>query len=319
MSVKVVTTAKISERHQQNLRALYPQMEFSFHGSLEDAVESLRFAEALITYGEDLTEEIILNRCPQLRWIQVISAGLELMPFKAIADRGIIVTNARGIHQIPMAEFTMGAMLQITRRTKELYRLQHAKEWDRSIRTEELNGKTIGIIGAGAIGSKIAQYAATFGMRVLGMNRSGMRVDHIDEMFSGEKLSELLQQSDFVVVIVPLTENTYQLIGEKEFAAMKKTAHFINLSRGTVVDEQALVRALTEKQIAGAVLDVFVQEPLPSNHPFWEMDNVTVTPHLSSRSPQYMERALELFKANATVFLTNSEQWINRIDPRKGY
>jgi phosphoglycerate dehydrogenase-like enzyme len=317
--IQTTFTAKLSNRHQQNLVNRYPELSFSFFDRIDDAMEKLPETEVLVTYGEDLTDEIIANRCPNLKWIHVISAGLEKMPFSIIASRKILVTNARGIHQIPMAEYTIGVMLQITRRINEIFANQKAGIWDRSIRIDELCDKTVGIVGVGAIGGKIAEYAKAMGMRVAGTNRSGHPVPYVDDFYPMKELNTLIEVSDFIVVIVPFTPETEKLIGEEQLSRMKSTAYLINISRGSVVDEEALVRFLQERKIGGAVLDVFTQEPLPSDHPFWKLDNVIVTPHLSGRSPKYMERALDIFYENVPIYLSGPGEMRNKVDLRKGY
>jgi phosphoglycerate dehydrogenase-like enzyme len=317
--IRTTFTAKLSERHQQKLVQQFPELQFAFFDSIEKATVALPETEVLVTYGEDLTEDMMASDFPHLKWIHVISAGLEKMPFDTISKQNIMVTNARGIHQIPMAEYTTGVMLQIVRKQNELYQQQLEGNWDRSIRTEELHGKTLGIIGVGAIGSKIAEYAKVMGMKVLGVNRSGQSVPVIDQLYTMERLDCVMEDSDFIVVIVPMTQETVGMIGERELSRMRSSAYLINISRGAIVDEQALLKVLQQKQIAGAVLDVFTQEPLPADHPFWSLDNLIMTPHVSGRSPKYMERALELFIENVPVYLKGEGSYRNLIDPSKGY
>ncbi|WP_206425331.1 D-2-hydroxyacid dehydrogenase [Staphylospora marina] len=316
--IHCVSTAKMSDRHRKALREEFPGLRFSFFENIAQAENVLPDADILVTYGEDLTDGII-ERCGKLKWIQVISAGLELMPFDAIRNRGILVTNARGIHAVPMSEYVMAVLLQIVRKTDEFMKNRRNAAWDRSIRVGELFGSTLGIVGTGAIGRAVAEKAKVFGMRTIGVNSSGTPQPHIDEILPASRLDELLSRSDFVVLTVPLTPRTEKLIGARELKWMKPTAWLINVARGAVTDEAALVDALRERTIAGAVLDVFTQEPLPQDHPFWKMDNVILTPHISGRSPMYMTRALEIFRHNLKVWLRGEGEWVNRIDPEKGY
>jgi phosphoglycerate dehydrogenase-like enzyme len=314
----IVTTCPISERHQAAIRKAAPHSRLRVFPAIEEAKTALSEAEVLVTYGEDLTPALIQS-CTKLKWIQVISAGLEKMPFASIAEREIIVTNARGIHRIPMAEYVMGMILQIVRRFPQFYDLQQKSQWDRSVRIEEANGKTLGLLGVGAIGSAIAEKAKVFGMRVIGMNTSGKPVPYVDETVSRDGMDRILAESDFVAVIVPLTPGTHNMIGERELNLMKKTAWLINVARGEVIDSLALVRALAEERIGGAVLDVFPEEPLPSDHPFWTAKNCLLTPHVSARSPKYMERAMEIFLENLKAFQNDGAGFVNLIDPAKGY
>ncbi|MRG29486.1 D-2-hydroxyacid dehydrogenase [Laceyella tengchongensis] len=317
-AVRVVSTAKISGKHQQAMTTDYPHVRFSFFDHIEQAATALPDAEVMITYGEDLDEERIAQ-CRQLRWIHVISAGLEKMPFQAISARGIRVTNARGIHAVPMSEYTLAVMLQITRRTDQLRDLQRDKRWDRTIRVGELAGQTLLVLGAGAIGQAIAQKAQAFAMTTIGVNTDGRETPHFDRMVSIGQLHLVLGLADFIVLTVPQTPETVGLIGREELRKMKPTATLINLARGAVVDEVALLDALRERTIAQAVLDVFQQEPLPAAHPFWELDNVILTPHLSGRSPRYMTRALEGFRRNLDAYLRGAKRMENEIDAEKGY
>lgn len=314
----LVTTCPVSDRHLAKMKEAAPELEVRIFPNLEAARGSLAIAEIIITYGEDLTDEIIAS-CTSLKWIHVISAGLELMPFDQIGRQEILVTNARGIHVGPMSEYTIGLILMFSRRFVELYQNQLQHRWDRSIRIDELDGQTLGVIGAGAIGSKIAERARAFGMRTLGVATAVRELPEFDEVFDRSALDEVLKRSDYLVVIVPLTAETEGMIGEREISLMKQSAVLINIARGQVVEEGALLSALQEKRIRGAGLDVFMQEPLPEDHPFWELENVVLTPHLSSRSPKYMERAQEIFLHNLSVYRGQPGEMQNVIDVKKGY
>ncbi|WP_025028886.1 D-2-hydroxyacid dehydrogenase [Caldalkalibacillus mannanilyticus] len=317
--MNITSTAKMSEKHQHRIKELYPDHEYFFYDKLSTVErEVLAKTEILLTYGEDLTGAII-DQMPRLKWIQVLSAGLELMPFESLLKRDILVTNARGIHRIPMAEYTMGMILQMTRKSIELFQFQKQGVWDRSLRVDEVYGKTLGIVGAGAIGSEIAKRAKVFGMKVIGLRREKKQESSdFDEMVTFEERETLFRQSDFVVVLFPATPETIYCIGEKELSQMKPSAYLMNIARGKIVQEGALLKALQEKRIAGAILDVFEQEPLPADHPFWQLDNVILTPHLSGRSPYYMQRALDIFIENLAHY-PNASNMMNPIDLRKGY
>jgi phosphoglycerate dehydrogenase-like enzyme len=320
----LVTTCPVSDRHLAKIREIAPELDIRVHPGISEAETDLPHAQILITYGEDLTDDIIA-RCAQLKWIHVLSAGLELMPFNGIAERDILVTNARGIHIIPMAEYTIGLILMFSRRFVELYQNQLAHNWDRTIRIDELHGQTLGVVGAGAIGSEIAKRAKAFGVHTVGVATTKREQEGFDDIYDRSGLDELLRKSDYVVVITPLTDATRGLIGEREISLMKESAVLINIARGPIVDEAALLQALQQQKIRGAGLDVFEQEPLPEDHPFWTLKNVVLTPHLAARSPKYMERAQEIFRHNLSVYLSGNsdrsghQQMINIIDPIKGY
>lgn len=315
----IVSSAKISEKHQQRLQKKFSQHQFSFFDRMEDIPkDTLHQAEALITYGEDITEEH-LEEMPLLKWIQVISAGIELMPLTRLYERNILLTNARGIHRIPMAEYTIGMMLSLARSNYTFYDNQRAGIWDRSPRIQELHQQTVGILGLGAIGSEIAKRAKAFGMQVLGLKRdTTAAVEFVDQLFAPEDLGQLLAASDFVVAVLPHTVETEGLFNEEVFAKMKPSAYFINIGRGSLVKDEALIHALEDGQIAGAVLDVYQEEPLPQEHPFWKTKNLILTPHVSGRSPYYMARALEIFEHNLSHYPQATDMQ-NVIPLNRGY
>lgn len=316
--IHVASSARISEKHQNRLRQEFSDVQFSFFEEMQGVLQVASDAEILITYGDDLDEEKV-NDFPELRWIHVISAGVELLPFAALKNRSIQVTNARGIHEIPMGEHAVAVILQWTRRLHQYLDRQRQGEWDSSLHVEELSGKTVSILGTGAIGRGIAARLKAFGVRVLGMNTDGRPHPLFDEIVAPHDLERLLKVSDFVVVTLPLTSHTQGLIGARELAWMKPTACLINLGRGAVVDEAALLNALSEESIGGAILDVFEKEPLPKDHPFWSQKNVLITPHVSGRSPLYMSRALDLFSHNMKVYTSGKGEVINLLDPEREY
>ena len=314
----VLTTLILPEALQTDLHETYQELTFYYQDGIDTEDELLRKADILITYGEDLTEKHI-EKALSLKWIMVISAGLEKMPLKAIAAREIMITNAKGIHKIPMAEYTLGMILQYEKKIKSIMLNKQIQKWDRELEMGELHNKTILIIGAGAIGGEIARLSKAFGMRTLGVNRSGNAVSYIDTLYQLDNLNEALEQSDYVVSVLPSTSETKGLFTKKQFQAMKNTSVFINIGRGDLFDEKDLVEALNNGELAHAILDVFEPEPLNQSHVFWTMENITVTPHISSRTTEYLPRALGIFKENLTNYLEGKIEFKNEVDPLKGY
>lgn len=315
----VLCTARVNEEIREKTKRNHPDLTFSFHRRMtEDAERELPEAEILLTYGEDLTDERI-EKAKKLKWIMVLSAGLDKMPFQAIKQKGILVTNARGIHATPMAEYTMAMILQVARKTKTLIRHEQEHKWDRTLEMVELAGKTLAVVGTGAIGSEIARLAKAFRMNTIGVNRSGKPVEHFDEVHPMTNLHTVLSKADFVMSVLPSTPDTKNAYSTEEFRAMKPTGVFMNIGRGDAVDEQALIEALEKNELDHAALDVFQTEPLPEDHPFWDMENVTVTPHMSGISPQYHYRSFEIFERNLHTYLTGQGDYINVIDPDRGY
>lgn len=316
--MKIISSARIKSNIRKQLVETFPNVEFRFFGSMEEICGEISDAEVLITYGEDVKDHHI-DMAKQLKWIMVISAGVDQLPFEKIRQRNILVTNAKGIHAKPMAEYTLGMILQVARRAKILYQNEQAKIWDRRVPMTEINGQTITIIGAGTIGTEIARLAKAFGMKTIGINRDGRKANHMDEVYSIAEIKHALKEADYIVSVLPLTSDTYHLINKEMFLSMKSSATFINIGRGQTVCQKDLLEILQEGKISHAVLDVFEEEPPPKDHPFWEMENVTITPHISGLSPFYQPRAFKIFIKNLETYLSKGTNFINVIDPNREY
>lgn len=301
---------------QDEIKEIFPELHFQFHKGIKE--ELFLDAEVFVTYGEDLQEELVL-KTDKLKWIMVMSAGLEKMPFEACKQKGILVTNARGIHKVPMAEFTIGMMLQHVKQMKTLLENEKEELWERKLPMGELYGKCLLILGIGAIGGEVARLAKAFQMKTIGVNRSGEDVQWADEIYTLKDFEKALPKADFIVSVLPSTEETKHLLEKRHFDLMKDTAVFINIGRGDLVKEDVLLQALKENTIAHAYLDVFYNEPLEKEHPFWSMGNVTVTPHISSLTRNYMPRSFEIFKHNLHTYIKKGADYINLIDMDRGY
>ncbi len=263
------------------------------------------------------TRYVLLN-LPTLKWIHTVSAGVEHTLDERLQALDIPLTNARGVFDLPIAETTLAYILMIVKRMPEFLAQQRARTW-RKHALREAAGLTVGLVGLGSIGMEIARLCHGLGMRVLATRRHPERAAaYVDEVFSGERLGEMLAASDFVVIAVPLTTETRGLIGEAQLRQMKATAWLINIARGAVVDESALVTALREGWIAGAALDVFVAEPLPEESPLWALDNVILTPHNSWSTPHLQEREAALFLDNLSRYLSGAPLR-NVVDKDLGY
>lgn len=316
ISLNVYSSIFPAEDILNEMKREFPQVSFHFKKGIEK--ELFSDAEIFITYGEDLTAELI-EEAKQLKWIMVMSAGMEKMPFAACKKQGILVTNARGIHKIPMAEFTIGLMLQHVKQLQTLWTNEKNRIWERKLPMGELFGKTVLVLGAGAIGGEVARLAKAFNMKTLGVNRSGRSAEWVDRMFGMQNVEEALPEADFIVSVLPSTSETRNFFKPSHFVLMKKDAVFINIGRGDLVAEEVIINALQNRQIAHAYLDVFSAEPLVENHPFWKMENVTVTPHISSLTKNYLPRSFEIFKENLHTYMKNKTDFINLIDPNRGY
>lgn len=290
----------------------------------ETALQSLNtaLAEAEVIYSTIRLPSDLLQRSPRLRWLQLTAAGVDRLAGTELVQSGrIVVTSAAGATRVPIREYVLAVMLMLTKDAPRFLRQQRERVWD-PYHPLELCGKTVGIVGMGAIGSDVARLCRAFEMRVLGIRRSvsvrRMNDPLADELLPPSDLHYLLAQSDYVVLAVPLTPDTDRLIGEAELKAMKPTAYLINIARGSVIDEAALIRALKERWIAGAGLDVFEQEPLPSESELWDLPNVILSPHLAGGSEIYNQRITGVFLENLGRYI-RGETLINVVDPKLGY
>lgn len=270
-------------------------------------MRALSEAEIAITWSSPIKNGVF-NNCKnfKLKWLFSLTVGVENLPFADFIDKGIIVTNTRGLLGSHVAEQTIGIMIAFSRRFKRCFENQLKRVWEEGLPVDELTGKTLCIVGAGGIGSEIARKAKAFDMKVVGLKKRAEALKNFDEVWDMEKLGEALGLADYVVLTVPLTEETYHLIGQQEFKLMKQSCVLINMSRGDTVDETALTAALYEGRIAGAGLDVFQKEPLPPESPLWGMQNVIITPHNAGNSPYLLSRAMKLFAENLILFRQGS-------------
>jgi phosphoglycerate dehydrogenase-like enzyme len=261
----------------------------------------------------------LIQQAPALRWVQTNSSGVDyLTKIPEVFERDLIVTNGSSVNKWPMAETVMGLLLAVTRRIPQHVQHQLRHEWQRYQKLE-LRGSTVLLVGYGQIGREVGRLCDAFGMRVLVVRkRVGEPSPHAAAVYAPEQLPEALAEADFVVLVSATTPDQQPLIGPPELAAMKPSAWLVNVGRGALVDDEALLAALQSSQIAGAALDVFRQEPLPPDHPYWDLPNVLVTPHNSASSPRQDERTLELFIENFRRWL-HDEPLLNRVDIHRGY
>ncbi|MEC0228951.1 D-2-hydroxyacid dehydrogenase [Paenibacillus alba] len=317
MNIVAITGMDLTVMQEQMPQDLKDRCQFHWFQSSKGAEEQVAEADVIVTAGRINPD--IMKLASKLKWMQTLSAGVDKLPLQELAERDIPLTNARGVHTIQMSEFTLSLMLQWVRKANLLHEQKLNKIWNHEVQVGELHGKTLGIIGAGAIGDAVARKAKAFDMKVIGLNRSGDPQLSFDSTVSGEEgLNALLSQSDFIVLLLPSTAKTRGFITKEHLALMKPSALLINLARGDVIDEAALITALQEGKLAGAALDVFEQEPLPASSPLWQLDNVILTPHIAGASAHYTERVSSIFYHNLRAFLDGGEM-INVVNLKEGY
>ncbi|MGE5657462.1 MAG: D-2-hydroxyacid dehydrogenase [Actinomycetota bacterium] len=287
--------------------------EGNLDGNAEDAEVYLSWF-----YLKSTTLHKVLAAAPKLRWHHAPNAGVNHMLTPTYLERDLILTNGAGVHSIPIAEFVITFILAYAKNLQKLYALQEQHYWLKGLPMQELLDATLLIIGAGGIGQEIAARAKAFGMKIWGSRRHPAPLPNFDRVVGADEWRSLLPEADYVVVAAPLTPETKGLIDESALRAMRPSAYLINIARGAVVDEPALLTALSEGWIAGAALDTFVTEPLPSDSPFWSLPNVFVTPHCTGFSPRSVQRSLELFLDNFRRY-RNGEPLRNVVDRTAGY
>ncbi len=262
----------------------------------------------------------LIQACPHIRWLHTASAGVDhVLTPEVKAKAGLIVTDSGPAFEIAISEFVLAWMLLTARRLPELMANQRQHTWQ-SVQQKEVYGQTVGVIGLGPIGRGVAVRAKAFGMRTLGLRRTASPAEGVDEVFTGQEgLARLLKESDYLVLAAALTGETRTLLGAAQFAQMKPTAWIINIARGGLMDESALIAALQAGQIGGACLDVFAKEPLPASSPLWDIPNVFIAPHNSSGWTTGLHaRQKALFLDNLRRF-TRDEPLEGIVDIERGY
>jgi D-2-hydroxyacid dehydrogenase (NADP+) len=302
------------------VKSCWPEMRV-VHSNTYDALPA-ELPDTDIFVGFNLTPDQ-LAAAHKLKWIHVTSAGVAQLMRPDVQATGVTITNARGIHAIPMAEHTLGVMLALARKFQDTVHYQDAIEWAQEAiwqsRPSELFGATLLIVGFGAIGIEIARRARAFGMRVEGVTRSGRGDTTLAEkIYPASQLMQALPRADCIVLAAPDTPDSQRMIGAREFKAMKRSAYLVNIARGALVDELAMIEALEKGTIAAAALDVAEKEPLAPESPLWKMKNVFITPHTSAVSELLWPRQTELL-------LENLDRWFsgrdlkNTVDMTRGY
>ncbi len=295
----------------------YPQVAWMRCTDRDKVFDYLPVTEILLIFLHGNRK--MIDAAPQLKWVQAITAGVDALPLAEIARRGIRLTNGRGIHTIHMAEYAIAAMINLARGFHFMFRNQMQKKWARAVPQEEISGATVGIIGLRAVGREIARKAAFMGMRVIGVKRTPVPLTDVDTVYGPEDMALVFRQSDYVINLLPATPGTEKMIDRRFFEAMKPTASFINMGRGTTVNETDLIDALRRHRIKALVSDVYETEPLPAESPLWDLENVILTPHICGVSPHYMARAMAIIEHNIEVYLSGSGKMINVVDTAAGY
>jgi phosphoglycerate dehydrogenase-like enzyme len=318
----LVLSADLADPDLKLLAQLPPETNIAVGNSVE-AFERLA-AEATVILSWSLAGQLLRDvfaLCPKVRWVHSRSAGLDGVIFPALVESPVPLTNGRGVFSQSLGEFALGAILYFAKDFRRMNRNQQAGRWE-PFDIVEIAGQTVGILGYGDIGRAVAARVHAMGMRVLAIKRRGPSRDSadplVDQIFPPSGLIEMIAESDYLVVATPLTDETRGMIGDAEIRALKPDAVVINLGRGPVIDEAALVRALVGKRIKGAALDVFDTEPLPAGHVFYGLENVLLSPHCADHTPDWTEQGMRFFLAQFARWAAG-QPLQNVVEKRQGY
>ncbi len=314
----IMIQVPLTESEFAQVRSILPDWRVARPDDPEFGPALLAQAEVLVGWDPE-AGTACLEDGSVLRWIHEWSAGIDRLPLGRLRDRGVLLTTSSGVHAFPISETVFAMVLSFTRGLDRFERQQVRGEWRRNGGIGEIHGSTIGILGTGEIGAEVARLAKGFGMTTLGYRRKAEPAPGFDRTVGADGLLEMLGECDVVVNALPLTAHTRHLVGEAEFRAMKASAFYVNIGRGGTNDEAALVRALQEKRIAGAGLDVFETEPLPADSPLWRLDNAILTPHNAGMNPYYDRRAAGILLENLRDYAAGRTPSRNLVDLAEGY
>lgn len=305
------------------LQQEFPELSVAQLNSFENAEQLIPDVEIMFAVSL-LPEQFLAAR--KLRWIHSQSAAVHQFMFPELIDSNVILTNARDVHGPVVAEHVMAMIFALAKQIPNAVRFQQQHVWGQEVmsrgrdRSRDVSGATVGLVGLGSIGRHVAQHASALGMRVIATREhpEKEKPSGVDDVLPSSKLGDLLARSDYVVLSAPLTPETTGMIGRAQLAVMKPDSCLINVGRGPLLDENAVIEALRERRIGTAALDVFEKEPLPSDSPFWELDNVLITPHIAGISEKMWERHYSLFSENLRRYLSG-QPLLGLVNKQRGY
>ncbi|MCU5746244.1 phosphoglycerate dehydrogenase [Staphylococcus sp. SQ8-PEA] len=316
--MKVISMKRLRD-NEARLIDDFPDLDFQFKKGINEITdEEAANVDILIGYDGKLDAEF-LKKCPRLRWIAWYATGVNNLPLDYIQRNNIKLTNAKGVHAKQMSEFILAFILDDYKKMKQSFINQQKHIYDSKLTGRRVAGETALFLGTGQIAQKTARLLEVMGLKLIGVNTTGHKVQFFDETYSIEELDKALPKADIIVNSLPETEQTYHLLEEKHFKLMKETCLFINVGRGTIVNETTLIEALENGSIRHATLDVFENEPLPDDHPFYDMENVSLTAHITGNGLENYTEGTDIFEKNLNHFLNKGELIENEIDPMKGY
>jgi D-2-hydroxyacid dehydrogenase (NADP+) len=318
MTKSIVCLHTLTPQQQERIREAAPGYTLSLSKAKEPDLELLAHAEIVIGWAKGIKDTMLAAESP-LRWVQTWSAGIDKLPLQQFQQRGIILTNASGVHSEPITAVIFGFMLMFTRGLHTALHNQMEHRWGSDGKESELAGKTAVIIGTGAIGSEAARIAKAFRMNTVGVSRSGAILPDFDSVYTTEDLQEAVSQGHFIINTLPLTDETRHLFNKPVFSAFRQGSYYINIGRGGTTNTEDLIDALNSGHLAGAGLDVFETEPLPPEHPLWDMKQVIITPHCAGTTDRYADRIVDIFTENIKLYAAGKSPARNVVDYSRQY
>lgn len=315
MGIKALFTYDYGTENMNKIRELGYDVKIIGERGIQFS-EELKDIEVLVCYNP--FETLDISKMTNLKWIQLSSTGVDQIPKEKAVDLGVKVTNNKGGYSIPIGEWIVLSILELFKNSKKLFKQQQEKRWKIDTSVLEVYGKTIGFIGTGTLAKEGAKRLQGFGVKILGLNTNGRKEENFDFCYPSNEINKFLGMCDVIVVTIPYTKKTNKFIDNEKFKAMKDRVYFINVARGNVVDQDALIENLRSRKIKAAALDVFEEEPLGENSPLWNMDNVIITPHNCWVSENRNERRFVGILENMKRY-KNKTELINIIDIKEGY
>jgi D-2-hydroxyacid dehydrogenase (NADP+) len=294
----------VTDEYRRRFSSMFPELAIDVVSSRDKLGSALADADVLLTFGQMMKNlKLDLTGAHNLKWVQALGTGLDGITDQPALKPGVTVTSLHGVHGPPVSEAALASMLALSRNLPGAVRAQDAREW-RRWPAKLLHNKTVGILGIGVIAEALAPKCKAMGMTVVGVTSAPRPVAGFDRVVPTSELLGVLPQFDYLVLLTPYSPATHHMVDAKVFAAMKPTSYLVNVARGGVVDEDALVDALRAGKIAGAGLDVFTQEPLPPDHPLWTFPNVIITTHQGGFCDTYVDLAMPILEHNMRCFLS---------------
>ena len=300
--------------YQQRIAARHPELDIVVAHTMEEAATKVRDTDILLCFGANVRYDIFADT-PRLKWVHALGTGLDGITDQPNLRPDILVTATRGIHGTTLSEMGIMLMLALSRGLPNHIHRQDEKVWDRTA-ARLLRGKTVGILGVGQISEMFGPLCKAFGMHVVGFSRTTRPLPGFDRLVPRDALEQTVPELDYLVLLIPSTPETQGIVSRRVLAAMKPTAFLINLARGAVVDEPALIETLQNRRIGGAGLDTFIEEPLPPGSPLWTCPNTIVTPHVAGYNDEYAGEATDQFSHNLKQFVAGTYGAMTHLEPR---